>query len=768
MERFKISCNPVPKELTIVGNGYRLSVLSCTILRVELSKNNDFEDRPSQMVVCRDFSSTEFKSSETPSTVTIETACNIFTFNKNTKKVKARAIIDGNEKVGRKLSKKGNLGGTCRTLDFRVGAVSLGRGLMAKGGMVIVDDSKNFIIDSDGMLVARKKDTKDYYVFAFDNYYADGLIDFFKLTGFPTVLPKYALGNWWSRYYPYSQSSYLALMDEFKKRNIPLSVATIDMDWHWVKDVPKEYGSGLQGAGWTGYSWNTGLFPDYKKFLKDLHERGLATTLNIHPAMGVRPFEDMYSEMAKAVDIDPATKQPIKFNLSDPKFLDAYFKVVHNPYERDGVNFWWIDWQQGKKSTVKGLDPLWLLNHYHTLDINRDGNKGIVLSRFAKLGSHRYPLGFSGDCITAWSSLKFQPYMTSTASNVGYTWWSHDIGGHQLGNGDDELYLRWLEWGVFSPINRLHSSRGAFYGKETWLHRRDVEEYAENFMRLRHRMLPYLYTANVMTATKGEPLISPMYYNLTNADNMKLSYKSKASYFFGSQLVVAPITSKLKKKFNRAGIKFYLPTGEWTDIFTGQKYAGGKNVKLYRKLDSIPVLAKSGAIIPMLVDGNSNSDSFENIEVWAYQGFGNYTMFDDNGASITFDNALNNKGCEFKISAPISKLATKTVSVLFKDIESADITVDGVKQGKGNSVLVDVGTEHKISLTNIKKPERKNFISAVEDIMQDYHILILKRIVMFARIKGKKSREEAYKFIKRMCLRKDVKGALCEALSLEI
>ena len=206
--------------------------------------------------------------------------------------------------------------------------------------------------------------------------------------------------------------------------------------------------------------------------------------------------------------------QTIKFDLTDPKFLDAYFKVVHRPYENDGVDFWWIDWQQGKKSSAKGLDPLWLLNHYHFLDINRDGNNGIVLSRYAKLGSHRYPLGFSGDCITAWSSLKFQPHMTATASNVGYTWWSHDIGGHQFGNGDDEIYLRWLQWGVFSPINRLHSSRGTFYGKEPWLHRRDVEEYATEIMRFRHRMLPYLYTANVLTAKKGEPLISPMYYNL--------------------------------------------------------------------------------------------------------------------------------------------------------------------------------------------------------------------------------------------------------------
>ncbi|MDD4839556.1 MAG: glycoside hydrolase family 31 protein [Clostridia bacterium] len=770
MKRFEISCNPVAKEQTIVGHGYRLSVLSPTILRVELSKTNTFENRPSQMVFCRDFCATKFTSSENATSIIIETSCNIFSFSKSTKKVQVLAKEDNEDERGnteqifapRKLTKRGNLGGTRRTIDFKMGAVPLGKGLMSKGGVTVVDDSKNFVINPDGTLTPRVLKTKDFYVFAFDKYYADGLTDYFKLTGFPPILPKYALGNWWSRYYPYSETSYLALMDKFAEKRIPLSVATIDMDWHWVKEVPKEFGS-----GWTGYSWNTGLFPDYKRFLNELKARGLAITLNIHPATGVRAFEDMYEDMAKAMGVDPDTKQNIEFDLSNPKFLDAYFKVLHNPYEKDGVDFWWIDWQQGNKSTVKGLDPLWLLNHYHTLDINRGEKNGLILSRYAKLGSHRYPLGFSGDCIMAWKSLKFQPYFTSTASNVGYTWWSHDIGGHVFGRSDDELYLRWLQWGVFSPINRLHSSNGAFMGKEPWLYRKDVEEYAESFLRLRHKMLPYLYTSNVLTAMNGEPLLSPMYYNLTADDDLKLAYKSKASYFFGSQLIAAPVTAKLKPKFNRAGVKFYMPTGEWTDIFTAQKYSGGKNVKLFRKLDSIPVLAKSGAIIPMLKDENSNKQSFENIEVWVYKGFGSYTMFDDNKASVSFESALTNDGLAFNISAPNGKLVTKSIKIIFKDIVSAEIMLDGVAFRSGNSVDVIPNTEHKIELNNIKTAEPKEYLKEVEDLLQDYHIFTPTRRIIFAMIRKTKNRDEAYKLVRRMLLRKDVKGALLEILGLE-
>ena len=107
--------------------------------------------------------------------------------------------------------------------------------------------------------------------------------------------------------------------------------------------------------------------------------------------------------------------------------------------EKEGVDFWWIDWQQGTKTKIPGLDPLWALNHYHTLDSAKNGSRPLTLSRYSGLGSHRFPLGFSGDTICSWKSLKFQPYFTGSAANAGYTWWSHDIGGHMHGIQDDEL-----------------------------------------------------------------------------------------------------------------------------------------------------------------------------------------------------------------------------------------------------------------------------------------------------------------------------------------
>ena len=164
--------------------------------------------------------------------------------------------------------------------------------------------------------------------------------------------------------------------------------------------------------------------------------------------------------MARRWASTPTSELPIDFDPADPAFLEAYLEVLHHPLEAEGVDFWWLDWQQGGVTRIPGLDPLWLLNHFHFLDSGRaTAGAPLTFSRYAGVGSHRYPIGFSGDTVITWASLDFQPYFTATASNVGYGWWSHDIGGHFFGGKDDELTVRWTQLGVFSPIMRLHSSR---------------------------------------------------------------------------------------------------------------------------------------------------------------------------------------------------------------------------------------------------------------------------------------------------------------------
>ena len=630
MSRFGLKTEPINPSQTYVKNGVRLSVITPRILRVERSVDGVFEDRPTQMVFERNFANPQFSVIENGNKVTILTKQKEFSVDLKTLSVSVK-------KDGRWVSSHSgrNLKGTARTLDFSWGRwqlqtlrVKLGKGIFSTSGITEIDDSKSYILLEDGNVLGRKKGTVDKYVFAFDDDYLGGLKEFYSLTGATPVLPKYSLGNWWSRYHAYTQEEYTSLMDKFIEKEIPLTVATIDMDWHLVhnlpKDVKKEHFA-IQGVGWTGYTFDKNLFPDYKQFFKDLKSKGLAITMNLHPRDGVRYFEDQYEDMARANGIDPSTKKTVPFDCTDLNFMNSYFDYLHHPYEEDGVDFWWIDWQQGTKSKLKGFDPLWALNHYHTLDSGRDGRTPLILSRYAGIGSHRYPLGFSGDTWVRWSSLKLQPYFTANASNVGYTWWSHDIGGHVAGKGDGELYTRWVQFGTFSPINRLHSNNLS-WSKEPWLYGDRAEKISTDFLRLRHRLLPYLYTANIRTARDGEPLVAPMYYR----DHSPLAYRAKNQYYFGSELLVAPVVTKMKPD-GYSVTDVYLPEGKWTDFFTGEIYRGGRVYKMRTPLDRMPVFAKAGAIIPMIAKRDGNSQKFDSLEVKVYAGEGEYRMFDEGG-----------------------------------------------------------------------------------------------------------------------------------------
>lgn len=222
-----------------------------------------------------------------------------------------------------------------------------------------------------------------------------------------------------------------------------------------------------------------------------------------------------------------------------------------------------IDQGKGSKSAIPGLDPLWILNHFHYLDIKRKGLRPMILSRYAGAGSHRYPIGFSGDTIISWESLNFQPYFTATASNIGYGWWSHDIGGHMNGVKDDELAVRWVQFGVFSPIMRLHSSCNPFSGKEPWRYNAIAESIMKDFLRLRHRMIPYLYTMNKLSSRDGIPLIQPMYYHHPMKPE---AYKVTNQYYFGSELIVCPITKPMNGKLGVAKFTAWLPEGIWKSV----------------------------------------------------------------------------------------------------------------------------------------------------------------------------------------------------------
>ena len=616
-------------ENMIQGEHYRITVLTKSLVRLEYSPDGIFTDAPTQTVLNRNFPQVSFEVRETPEELEIRTEYFQLKYDKKEftshgLSCYALGMPGGNRNAWRYGVKNENLKGTARTLDNVNGACELEDGILSLwSGCVALDDSRTLTLREDGWVEPRKKGIQDLYLFAYGHRYLEALKDFYHLCGETPMLPRFALGNWWSRYYKYTEESYMELMERFDQEQIPFSVAVIDMDWHLV-DIDPKY-----GTGWTGYTWNREFFPDPERFLKKLHDRGMKTTLNLHPADGIRGFEDCYPQMAEAMGLDPEKEEPVNFDIANPDFLEAYLEKTLHPLEEEGVDFWWVDWQQGTNSKMEGLDPLWMLNHYHFLDSARNGKRPMTFSRYAGPGSHRYPVGFSGDTLITWESLDFQPYFTSTASNIGYGWWSHDIGGHMLGYKNDEMEARWYQFGVFSPINRLHSSSSEFNGKEPWRFKKEVHDTMCEFLRLRHRLLPYLYTMNHRAWAEGEPICQPMYY--AYPENWD-AYGRKNEYFFGSELIAAPVTTARIENLNVAKTKVWLPEGLWFDFFTDTVYQGGRNQNMYRSIDQIPVLAKAGAILPMTdeiraIDTEKNP---EELTVRVYPGADNsFTLYED-------------------------------------------------------------------------------------------------------------------------------------------
>jgi alpha-glucosidase (family GH31 glycosyl hydrolase) len=334
------SFDPIASPEAIVATGnVRFTVLASRLIRLEYSRDGIFEDRPSQPFWYRKQPVPAFKKSISDKMIEIESddlhlryRLSRFGFTRWTLSITLKQT-GVTWRYGDSSRRAGNLKGTARTLDGDFGNTRLEDGLLSRAGWSLVDDSRSLVFNEKGWLEPRTREENDLYFFGYGTDAAACLHDFTRIAGPIPMIPRYILGNWWSRYWEYSQDELQSLMEEFRSRDIPLSVCIVDMDWHLTK-------TGNKSDGWTGYTWNRELFPDPPGFIRWLHEQGLQSALNLHPARGIHPHEEQYEAMAKWMGVDPSSKEPIAFEATDPRFVEGYFDILHHPYEEMGVDFW--------------------------------------------------------------------------------------------------------------------------------------------------------------------------------------------------------------------------------------------------------------------------------------------------------------------------------------------------------------------------------------------------------------------------------------------
>ena len=441
-------------------NTVRFTLIDEGTIRLEYAPDGKFVDNKSFVAVIREYGEVPHKASTSGGKVVITTSKFKLTYRKDGAPLSAKNLTITSAKTLDKqftwtpgTEQKGNLKGTYRTLDGYDGdtyqysnpkhPMPLEDGLIATDGWTLIDDSKNYIFDGaqDWDWVTERKSAEgaqDWYFMAYGHDYKGALKSFTKFAGKVPLPPCYTFGYWWSRYWTYSDQDLRDLIENFHRLDLPLDVIVIDMDWH---PNTKE-----SGGGWTGWDWNESIFPDYRKFLAYLDEQGVKTTMNLHPADGVRPYEKKYGEFMQRYGKNDG--KTYEWMGSDKKYVKALFDTYLHQYVDEGVDFWWLDWQQWEKDrTLTNLDNVFWCNYIWFTDMENNGTKRPLLyHRWGGLGNHRYQVGFSGDSYATWESLSFLPYFNSTSSNVLYGYWSHDIGGHQVkkfGMGvDKELYTR--------------------------------------------------------------------------------------------------------------------------------------------------------------------------------------------------------------------------------------------------------------------------------------------------------------------------------------
>ena len=614
-----IADNPKADARAVVTSGNaRFTVLTPQLIRMEWSADGQFEDRATLTFVNRETPVPEFKVRESKSKLTITTPALTLTYLKNgkfsDKNLKAVFTLNGREVVWTPgMENPQNLLGTTRTLDGADGSKlkePMEQGILSRAGWSLIDDSQRHVLTPDASaweewVEARPEgDRQDLYLFAYGHDYKQALADYALVAGRSPMPPKYTLGYWWSRYWQYSDNEFVDLVNKLKSMDVPIDVLIVDMDWHetWglrKSNSPKdEYG---QRIGWTGYTWQKELFPSPANFLKWTENEDLKVALNLHPASGIQPYEAVYEDFTKEYGWAEKGKS-VPFRIDERKWADAYFKTVLEPMERDGVDFWWLDWQQWKESkyTPQLSNTFWL-NHtfFNHAERQNPGLRPFIYHRWGGLGSHRYPLAFSGDTYATWSMLAYLPYFTATASNVNYGWWGHDIGGHMFHKAqkatDPELYTRWLQYGVFTPIFKTHSTKDPRIERCIWCFP-DHMFLMRDAIRLRYTLAPYIYNAARENYDTGVGMCRPMYYDYPELDK---AYETPEQFMFGNDILATTITQPVDSITGLAPRTIWFPEGKWFDCATGSMYEGGRTEELHYTLAENPYYAKAGSIIPM-------------------------------------------------------------------------------------------------------------------------------------------------------------------------
>ncbi|MGB7051266.1 MAG: TIM-barrel domain-containing protein [Acidimicrobiales bacterium] len=512
-------------------------------------------------------------------------------------------------------------------------------GLLDEAGWRLLDDSQSAVWTRAGWVAPRTPggDVQDGYLFAYGHDYIGALHELEELTGPAPLLPRAVFGVWYSDYTPYSSAAIEnSVYPAFAAHQVPLNTLSLDTDWKAPND-------------WNGWEWNASLFPSPRSFLSWAHEHGIEVTLNIHSSIDDNdPALPLAQRIAGgALAASSCSEGPCKvWDWSSVDQAESNF-ALQQSFERQGVAFWWLDWCcDDSVASMTGITPDWWIDHLYAQEMVDRGTRGFVLARIGGSNAEPedvYPAGpwsahttgiaFTGDAWGTWNTLAQEVALTPAEATIGEPYVSDDIGSYlgppptQSGADPPDLYDRWVQFGTFQPILRLHSNNE---DRLPWEYPEPVQSITEAFLRLREDLIPYTYALAAESHETGAPMTRPLY--LDDPDDAA-AYDYPQEYLYGPDVLVAPVTVP----GDDPTVSVWLPSGRWIDYFTGATFTGPGTVSMTVPLSRLPVFVKAGGIVPEQDGGDTGGDPNSALTIRAYAGgSGSFDLYDDAGSGLGY------------------------------------------------------------------------------------------------------------------------------------
>lgn len=479
------------------------------------------------------------------------------------------------------------------------------------------------------------------YIVSAANSYA-GLVKLHsQVTGYQPLPNRWTLGNFASRFGYRTQAEAESVVDEFIAKGFPLDAIVLDLYW-FGKDIKGHMGN---------LSWDKTAWPNPTKMIENFKDKGVKTVLISEPFVLTTSsrWDDAVASKALATNLAGQPKT-FDFYFGNTGLIDvfspqgqAWLGDIYQELADQGVAGWWGDLGEPEVHPSDTQHAIGTADEIHNVyghqwakmvaDFeakNRPEQRPFIMMRAGFLGSQRYGMvPWTGDVSRSWGGLKPQVELALQMGIWGFGYIHSDLGGFAGGEEfDAELYTRWLQYGVFQPVYRPHGQDNI--APEPIFHDEKTQAIVKRFIELRYQMLPYNYTLSYEHSTSGMPLMRPLAFA---TDDVAL-LDNKDSYFWGDSLLVTPVVEPGVKS-----VKVALPEGVWFDYFSEQRYKGGQEVSQATDIDTLPVMVKAGAFIPMTAVTQSSDDfSAKQLTLHHYvdSSVSKATgkMFEDDGSSV--------------------------------------------------------------------------------------------------------------------------------------